>query len=128
MQHNCKWLVLHDYVLRVISVERGMLRNVFDQKPVPPTLSVGDFPGVRSSRRRTETPITRAGHRAGPTPRRSMGEEVETEERRGKEEEEDIAGRGGGRAPRDVKSPDLLFPISFGTLHYDFWSLSFLPF
>ena len=65
MHHNYKWLLLHDDVLRVISVERGMLRSVFFfQKPVPPTLSVGDFPGVRSSRRRTETLITRAGHRA----------------------------------------------------------------
>ena len=29
MHHNYRWLLLHDYVLRAISVERGMLRSVF---------------------------------------------------------------------------------------------------
>ena len=53
--------------------------------PVPPTLSVGDFQSVRSSRRRTDTPITRAGHRARATPPLPRTEEGgRREDRRGK--------------------------------------------
>ena len=54
-----------------------------NQEPVPPTLSVGDFQSVRSSRRRTDTPITRAGHRARPTPPLPRTEEGGRREDRG---------------------------------------------
>ena len=35
MHHNYRWLLLHDYVLRVTSVERGMLMSVYLSEPGP---------------------------------------------------------------------------------------------
>ena len=35
MHNNYKWLLLHEDALRVISVERGMLRSVLFSEPGP---------------------------------------------------------------------------------------------